>query len=107
SDMLPPHKRFGMTSPHPDTTDEVTAEAILARLRKRIEAHRWTFVLDSIRTLRYQEGLPSTFELGKSSLASHVPLVTSELVYHTIPLLVYLKVTHDSLRIAGDRIIES
>nr|GEV44238.1 hypothetical protein [Tanacetum cinerariifolium] len=33
-DMLPPHKRFRMTSPHPGSNDEATAEAIPARLRR-------------------------------------------------------------------------
>ncbi|GJW86454.1 hypothetical protein Tco_0161794 [Tanacetum coccineum] len=74
SDMLPPCQRFRMASPHPYTTGEATAEALLARLHRRVEARRWALVLDSI---------------------SHVPLVIGEPIHHTIPLLVARLIRHE------------
>nr|GEU30684.1 hypothetical protein [Tanacetum cinerariifolium] len=49
----------------------------------------------SIGTWRYQEGAPSTFELGESSSA-HIISVTGEHLHHTIPLLVTRTVCHEA-----------
>ncbi|GKB81132.1 hypothetical protein Tco_0948027, partial [Tanacetum coccineum] len=48
-----------------------------------------------IRAWRYQEGSPSTFELGESSSAAHVLLVTNEPVHHIISLLLARLVRHE------------
>ncbi|GJW79313.1 hypothetical protein Tco_0140995 [Tanacetum coccineum] len=41
-DTLPPRKRFKMTSPHPDMTDETMVE--IARPYRRLDAHRWEWI---------------------------------------------------------------
>ncbi|GJV48002.1 hypothetical protein Tco_1438214 [Tanacetum coccineum] len=65
--MLPPRKRFRMTSPHP----KAIAEAIIsARLHRKSEVCRisWTWLQHRIYTWRDQDGAPNTFELGEELL---------------------------------------
>ncbi|GJU61769.1 hypothetical protein Tco_1243604 [Tanacetum coccineum] len=62
--LLPPRKRFWMTSPQQETTDETKTKAIIpARLCKKSQARR------------------------ESSLAAHVLLVTGESIHHNVSLL--------------------
>nr|GFA26447.1 hypothetical protein [Tanacetum cinerariifolium] len=87
--IYPNGRRLICTLRKTDTTDETMIEAIiLARLCKKLEACRWTFVVPRIRAWRDHDGLPNTFKLGESSSVTHVLLVTSEHVHHTVPLLV-------------------
>nr|GEV15155.1 hypothetical protein [Tanacetum cinerariifolium] len=48
---------------------------MLSPHKRKLEARRWTFVIPRIRAWRDQEGLPSLFELGESSSATHVLFV--------------------------------
>ncbi|GJX67729.1 hypothetical protein Tco_0303456 [Tanacetum coccineum] len=90
--MLPPRKRFRMTSPHP----KAIAEAIIsARLHRKSEACRWTWLQHRIHTWRDQDGAPSTFELGESFAASYILPVMGEPIQHTIPLLMVRLVCHE------------
>ncbi|GKB48431.1 hypothetical protein Tco_0899184 [Tanacetum coccineum] len=117
-----------MTLPQPETTNETTTEAINpARLLKKSEAHRWTFIIPRISTWRDQEGAHSTYKIGESSSAAHdhieeihnhlreIPLDRVETVEHELETLCdrveaakhQIKVLHDSLGIDQERIIES
>ncbi|GKF00381.1 hypothetical protein Tco_0023731 [Tanacetum coccineum] len=89
--MLPPRKRFKMTSPQQDTTAEAIIPDILC---KKSAGHRWTCVQPRICVWRDEEGSPDTFEIRESSLAAHIIPVTDEPIHRTIPLLVARLVRH-------------
>ncbi|GJR97428.1 hypothetical protein Tco_0269602 [Tanacetum coccineum] len=59
-DTLPPRKRFKMTSPYPDTTDDVMVE--IARPRRRSDAHRWEWVEPMFHDWGTKEGIPYRLE---------------------------------------------
>ncbi|GJT95428.1 hypothetical protein Tco_1090946 [Tanacetum coccineum] len=90
--MLPPRKRFKMTSPHPDTTTEAI---ILARLHRKLAARRWTWVQPRIRTWRDKDGSPNIFEIREISSIAPILPVTSEPIQHIIPLLMARLVHHE------------
>nr|GEW18451.1 hypothetical protein [Tanacetum cinerariifolium] len=121
--MLPPHKRFWMTSPQQDTSDEMMTEAIFhSRLHLKLDARSWTFIVPRFHAWREHEGSPSTFKLGESSSATqilpvidHLEDITLErvkVVEQELEILrnkveaieQQIKVLHDSLWIERDRI---
>ncbi|GJV05092.1 hypothetical protein Tco_1338661 [Tanacetum coccineum] len=72
---------------------ETLATTAPLRLRRMVEACRWSFASDGIQTWRHQEGEP-IYEMGEHSSAEIHP-ITSEPIHRTIPLLVARLVCHN------------
>ena len=99
SDPLPTHdKACHLISSSSDPYAQVVAEATSRRkTHRRVDARRWSFLLPIIRRWRFQEGAPSTAELGESSSAvvSRSLPVTGEPLHHTVPLLAARLARHE------------
>ncbi|GKF50323.1 hypothetical protein Tco_0146790 [Tanacetum coccineum] len=59
-DTLPPRKRFKMTLPYPDTTDDVMVEIVGPHIRS--DAHRWEWVEPMFHDWGTKEGIPYRIE---------------------------------------------
>ena len=97
--VLPPRKRSFTILPSPsDPYVQAAAEASdRPKARRRVDARRWSFIPDTLSDWRYEEGTPSTYELGESSsmAGARVLPVTREPIHHTIPLLIARLVRHE------------
>ncbi|PWA95502.1 hypothetical protein CTI12_AA049980 [Artemisia annua] len=97
--VLPPRKRSFTILPSPsDPYEQAAAEASnRPKARRRVDARKWSFIPHTLGEWRYEEGSPSTFELGDSSsmAAARVLPVTREPIHHTIPLLIARMVRHE------------
>ncbi|PWA66698.1 hypothetical protein CTI12_AA325530 [Artemisia annua] len=97
--VLPPRKRSFTILPSPSNPyEQAAAEASdRPKARRRVDARNWSFIPHTLGEWRYEEGSPSTFELGESSsmAAARVLPVTREPIHHTIPLLIARMVRHE------------
>ena len=97
--VLPPRKRSFTILPSPsDPYEQAAAEASdRPKARRRVDARMWSFIPHTLGEWRYEEGSPSTFELGESSsmAGARVLPVTREPIHHTIPLLIARMVRHE------------
>ena len=97
--VLPPRKRSFTILPSPsDPYAQAAAEASdRPKARRRVDARMWSFIPDTLRDWRYEEGTPSTYELGESSsmAGARVLPVTREPIHRTIPLLIARLVRHE------------
>ena len=92
---LPSRKRARSLSPSPfDPLFQADTEAAAhPGVRRRVDARRWSFLLECIRRWRREEGAPRASELGESSSA--VLPVTGEPIHHTVPLLAARLARHE------------
>ncbi|PWA91877.1 hypothetical protein CTI12_AA086040 [Artemisia annua] len=97
--VLPPRKRSFTILPSPsEPYEQAAAEASdRPKARRRVDARNWSFIPHTLGEWRYEEGSPSTFELGEisSMAAARVLPVTREPIHHTIPLLIARMIRHE------------
>ena len=97
--VLPPRKRSFTILPSPsDPYAQAAAEASdRPKARRRVDARIWSFIPHTLSGWRYEEGTPSTYELGESSsmASARVLPVTQEPIHRTIPLLIARLVRHE------------
>ena len=92
---LPSRKRARHMSPSSSDpyVQAATEAATHPRVHRRVDARRWSFLLECIRRWRREEGAPRASELGESSSA--VLPVTGEPIHHTVPLLAARLARHE------------
>ncbi|GKD47232.1 hypothetical protein Tco_1271877 [Tanacetum coccineum] len=78
----------------------MTEAIVLARLHKKSEGRRWTFIVPKIHAWRDQKGEPNTYEIEESSLASHIKEIQDHLEEI---LLERVKTVEHELEILRDR----
>ena len=81
------------SSPIPSPPPAATETTPSPRAHRRVDARRWSFLLEAIRLWRFVEGSPRASELGEGPSA--VIPVTGEPIHHTVPLLAARLVRHE------------